>query len=386
VNPSVVAAAGITVAAIFLFIAEADGLVEGHARVRTLLFDAMRWVVVAGLAWLLIPVAFTDPGPQRVAIILGLAGLIGAVILIPVRWFVRLGGRKPKWELRRTKIEVAQIANRVRRNSAAVSTARIGETITRLGELKTPDTAELCDLLTAALEDLLAGKESWNEAGRRSIRIDQLCRALWPEDMPLPDNGPGEATFRWQLYRTFGQMMEIAASRPSEDSVAEFEGLCSSLEEFRRPDVYRFIDAVQQAADRWLAMSSFGRPWIDSYDFAALGPDGLTEIKSIWGREAAMWGAHLDREDLAALELDLARRGRPPEPEPAPVAAPEPGREEMPVEAQLTLDSVPDFALELEVFDSPDFEDWPGDAPILYVEAQQDLDQRRDEDPDVAAG
>jgi hypothetical protein len=278
--------------------------------------------VVIVLCWLLIPAAEANPGPQRAATIVGLAGLIGAVILIPVRWFVRLGGREPSWELRRARVEVAQISNRVRRNPTSVPVARIQDAIARLAALRTADTAELCDLLTAELSDFMSGAESWNEAGRRSIRIDQLCRSIWPDDMPVPDFDFQEATFRWHLYRTFGQMMELGAARPSSATRRTFEQARDSLVRFRRDSTFRFLDAVHQSADRWLAPAVPDRPWIESFEFKALGPDGLAEVKRIWGREAAMWGAQLDDGDLRAIAQDLARRAalRAPEPETAPSA------------------------------------------------------------------
>lgn len=260
------------------------------------------------LSWVLIPAAAADSSPQRAATIIGLAGLIGAVILVPVQWFVRLGGREPTWELRRARVEVAQIANRVRRNPASVSVGRLQDAIARLALLRSAETAELCDLLTAELSDFLTGSESWNEAGRRSIRIDHLCRSVWPDDMPPPDFDAQEATFRWHLYRTFGRMMELATPQPSRTALDTFERLRDSLAQFRRDSTYRFIDAAQQSADRWLARPVADRPWIESFEFKALGPDGLAEVKRIWGREAAMWGAELDDDDRLAVEADLARR------------------------------------------------------------------------------
>ncbi len=279
--------------------------------------------MVIVLSWVLIPAAAADSSPQRAATIIGLAGLIGAVILIPVRWFVRLGGREPTWELRRAKVEVAQIANRVRRNPASVSVGRLQDSIARLALLRNAETAELCDLLTAELNDFLTGSESWNEAGRRSIRIDHLCRSVWPDDMPPPDFDAQEATFRWRLYRTFGRMMELATPQPSRTALDTFERLRDSLAQFRRDSTYRFIDAARQSADRWLARPVADRPWIESFEFKALGPDGLAEVKRIWGREAAMWGAELDDDDRLAVEADLARRAaaRQHKPEPAPVGA-----------------------------------------------------------------
>ena len=277
--PAIVAAAAITALAVFSYFAEGDSLVQGHARTRTHIINTVRWAVVITLSWTLIPIALAQASAQRAEAVVGLAFLIGATILIPVRWFVRIGGREPTWELRRTKIEVALLANRVRRGTGKISPSRLQETVDRIALIGTPETAELCDLLTAQLEDLIAGRELWNEAGRRSIRIDELGRELWPTDMLAPDFASEEATFRWHLYRHFGRMMELGAEEPTHGSLREFRGLMEGLEVFRRPNTYRFLDAVCQSAYRWLTHPGDGEQWIAAYDFAALGPDGLEEIR-----------------------------------------------------------------------------------------------------------
>lgn len=320
---AVIAAAGITAVAVFFFFAEGDGLAEAHARVRTQIFNTARWAIVIALSWVLIPAAFSQPGPQRGETILGLAGLIGAVILIPVRWFVRLGGLQPAWELRRAKVDVARLANRIRRDRGAVPPGRLKDLIDRIKVLRTPETAELCDLMVAELNDLIAGAESWNEAGRRAIRIDEIGRYLWPDEMPEPDYDTDEATFRWRLYRTFGRMMEVGGRDAAPSAREEFRRLAASLNEFRRPDTQAFIDAVRQSADRWLAEPSASAPWIASFDFDALGPDGLAEIRRIWKRDAVLWGAQLDEGDRRAIAQDLAGRtgstAQAAESSPAPV-------------------------------------------------------------------
>jgi len=302
------AAAGVTALAVFLFVAESRSLGEGHARARTQLLNAARWALVIALSWVLIPAAVAPPGPERAATILGLTVLIGALILIPVRWFIRMGGRRGAWELRRAKLEVARLANQVKHGRGTVTPARLQEAADRVRYLRTPETAELCDLMLAELDDLIAGHESWNGGGRRSIRMDELARELWSEEMPPPDNDPGEATFRWYLYKIFGRMMEIGAAVPSPDEREEFAKLLGSLEEYRRPDTGTFIDMVRASADAWIADPPAGRPWIASYDFEELGPNGLEEIRWIWGREAALWGAYLDEDDLRSLREDLAGR------------------------------------------------------------------------------
>jgi hypothetical protein len=155
--------------------------------------------------------------------------------------------------------------------------------------------------------------------------------------MPPPDNEPDEATFRWYLYKLFGRMMEIGAldasdGGPSKDDLSEFRELVDSLDEYRRPDTNGFIETVLRSAAIWLADPAAG-PWIRSYDFEALGPAGLEEIQWIWGREAAMWGAYLDGDDLRAIKRDLARRspgsgdaaGAAPDPVAQPTTDPDPG-------------------------------------------------------------
>jgi hypothetical protein len=319
---AVITAAGISALAVFFFLAEGDSLSEGHARTRTQILNAARWAVVIVLTWALIPAATADPAPQRGPTILGLALLIGATMLVPVRWFVRLGGIDPAWEMRRSKIEVAQLATKLRRRRGSVSTLRLREAIARIESLRSPEKCELCDLLVAQLDDLVVGAESWNESGRRSIRIDEISRELWPDDMPQPDFDPDEATFRWHFYRAFGSMIELGLAEPSRSSLDEFGKLRVSLEEFRRDDTFRFVDAVWQSADRWLAQPSISGPWITSFDFETLGPDGLAEVRKIWGRDAAMWGARLDDDDRVAIAADLARRAATTEPATEPATKP----------------------------------------------------------------
>jgi hypothetical protein len=319
---AIIAAAGITAVAVFFFFAEGDRLADAHARVRTQILNTARWAIVIALSWALIPAAFSEPGPQRGATILGLAGLLGAVILIPVRWFVQLGGLEPTWELRRVKVDVARAANRIRRDRGAVPPGRLRELIDRVGVLRTLETAELCDLMVAELNDLLAGAESWNEAGRRAIRMDEIGRLLWPGAMPEPDYDPDEATFRWHLYRTFGRMMEVSGRDAPPGERADFRKLAAELEQFGRPDTQDFVDAVRRSASCWLASPSASAPWIASFNFEALGPDGLAEIRRIWSRDAALWGARLDEDDHLAIAQDLARRAGSIAPAPESSAAP----------------------------------------------------------------
>lgn len=307
-NAAVMAAAGLTALSAFMFRAEGIGLTDAHARPRTHILNSARWGIVIALAWVLIPAAFAQPGPERAATIFGLAALIGALMLVPVRWFIRLGGLERSWELRRAKIETAKLANMVRRDRGSVGSGRLRAEIARIEGLRSPEYAELCDLMIAELNDMLSGMESWNEAGRRSIRLDEIGRKLWPEVMPAPDFDPDEATFRWLLYRTFGRMMELGAGERTRESIAEFKELESSLKLYRRKDTASFLKMVKTSADAWLKDRKSGRPWIESFEFEALGPEGLAAVRAIWGRDAALWGADLDEDDRLAIRADLDRR------------------------------------------------------------------------------
>ena len=74
-SAAIVAAAGISVLAVFFFLVESEGLSDAHARVRTQVFNAARWAFVIALTWVLIPVAFSESGPQRGLTILGMVAL-----------------------------------------------------------------------------------------------------------------------------------------------------------------------------------------------------------------------------------------------------------------------------------------------------------------------
>jgi hypothetical protein len=237
-----------------------------------------------------------------------MVALAGALILIPVRWLVRIGGRERTWELRSARLEVAKLANRIKRDPASVAPERLSESIARIRSLRTPGSRELCDLMLSELDDLRVGAESWNEAGRRSIRLDEISRELWPQDVPPPDYDADEATFRWRMYRTFGRLMEIGSTDLSPESRCEFELLLASLDEFRRPDTKAFIADVRRSANRWLKNGTTAGSWIECFDFRALGPNGLAEVRQIWGRDAALWGARLDEEDFRAIAWDLSAR------------------------------------------------------------------------------
>jgi hypothetical protein len=304
---AVIAAAGLTAVAFFFFAIESERLTASHARPRTQILNALRWGIVIALCWVLIPAAVAAPPEDRLAIIIGLGALVSTLMLLPLKWLLQIGGREKCWELRRAKLDATKLANEVRRSPGSVSTVRISDMIDRVQALRTPEVEELCDLIVAELEDMLAGTERWNEAGRRAIRLDQLSRKLWPDDLPPPDYDPEEATFRWKMYRTFGQLMEVGVMDVSSESRDEFQKLLGSLHEFERDDTKSFIENVVNSGTHWLSAGPRS-PWIESFDFRPLGPNALDEVRRIWGRDAAMWGARLEDQDREALEADLAKR------------------------------------------------------------------------------
>jgi hypothetical protein len=308
---AVIAATGITAVAAFFFLLEWDALKESHARPAAHILNAGRWGCVIALCWVLIPAAVSAPAPERAATLVGLAALTGALMLVPARWFVRVGGRQPLWELRRIRVDVARLANSVRRDPDSAAPGPTRDLIDRIARAYTPETAELCNLLVAELTDVLSGDESWNEAGRRTIRIDELCREFWPDEMPPPDFDVPEATFRWRMYRTLGQLIEIGMDSPEAEARDEFLRLLGSLDGFRRPDTKDLIRDIRRSANLWLAKRSAERPWIEAFDFSVLGPHGIEEVKRIWGRDAALWGAELEEDDRRALQEDLAKRASP---------------------------------------------------------------------------
>jgi hypothetical protein len=308
-----VAAVGITAVTVFFFLMEAEGLERIHARVTTKLLNTTRWAIVVALTWLLIPATFSQNDTDRPMIVVGMIGFAIALVFIPVRWLVRFGGRERSWELRSARIEVARLANRLRTDPETVTEDRIDELMARLRLLRSPASRELCDLLLAQLDDLCAGSEAWNEAGRRSIRLHELSRDLWPRDVPPPDHDADEATFRWRLYRLFGRLIEAGQSPRTRATRHEIEQLLAGLDEFERPDTSAFIADVRSSVCAWLKGRPKHGPWIDAFDFEALGENGPAEVRALWGRDSALWGARLDAEDLSAIELDLARRGLGPE-------------------------------------------------------------------------
>ena len=307
-NTAVLFAAGISALAVFLLVAEWFGLRERHYRALAFVLSLLRWLIVVALAWALIVVADNDQSSDRSFSIVALGVFIAALMLVPTGWFERIAGRTPSWALRGVRVEVSQLTNRMRHDSASVTPEQVRGLLARMDRCRTAATAELCDLLTAEVEDVAARTESWNEAGRRTIRIDELSRGLWGSEVPPPDFDREEATYRWRLYRTFGDLMERGVAHADRPLRVEFVYLLRALGRYRRSDTSAFIGDVRRSALRWLSDKSGDNSWIQAFDFSVLGPNAVDEMRRIWGRDSVLWGAELDADDRAALEKDRARR------------------------------------------------------------------------------
>jgi hypothetical protein len=317
-NTAVILATGITALALFLLFSDWASLREGQVRRPAYVVVLLRWILVVALAWVLIAVASTDNPTDRTVSIIGLGGFIGALMLVPTGWFTRLIGRQATWKLRGVRVEVTQATNRLRRDPASVSQEQINDLFGRINGCRSPSTAELCDLLTAEIQDVVARTESWNEAGRRAIRIDELCRQFWGRDVPPPDFSAEEATYRWRLYRTFGLLIERGVPEADRPVRTEFVYLLRALGGYRRSDTSAFIHDVRRSALRWLADGSCDRPWIEQFDFTVLGPGAVGELRRIWGRDSVLWGAELDADDRLALQKDRAGRAAKSQARPGP--------------------------------------------------------------------
>ena len=94
-----------------------------------------------------------------------------------------------------------------------------------MSRLRTAETAQLCDLLVARYTDWIDGTQRPLDLGRRSIRIYDLQRELYGEEVRPPELEECEATFRWRLYRVFNEMAECGGAEQTPEQKARFLGL-----------------------------------------------------------------------------------------------------------------------------------------------------------------
>lgn len=278
-----------------LFRTERMMLQEGRARSRALILDGAR-LTAALLMFLALPIA--EPRPLA-TIGLGLAAF--AFIAIPSSWMLAIGGLDPKWELRHLQTEAAELMTRYRSpmppEGAAVMRRIVGD-VTRL---RTARTAELCDLLIARYNDWIGGSYRPRDLGLRSIRIYDLQRRLYGEEVRPPELDVEEATFRWRLYRVFGEMMELGVAEHTPDQRSRFDELIHALDSYRREDTVSFIEGLQSSARAWLQSRGHHAKWQPTLGVS----DGASAVdearRQLWPRTSVFWGAILDENDRRKL-------------------------------------------------------------------------------------
>jgi hypothetical protein len=278
-----------------LFRVERKMLHERRARRRALIIDAVRLTAV-GAMFLALPVA--EPRPLA-TIGLGLAAF--AFVAIPSSWMLAIGGQDQKWELKRLQEEAAGLMTSYPSPMPADGAARLRRLTREIGRLRTAETEELCRLLSERYQDWIDGSSRPLELGRRAIRIYDLQRDLYPDDVRPTELSEAEATFRWRLYRTVMAMAELGTAEQTPEQESRFRELVAALDGYRRADTSSFIGGVQTSARAWLQRTPPRNPWTP----AAGLPKGKPTIDDmrprLWPRTSTFWGAILDEEDRLAL-------------------------------------------------------------------------------------
>jgi hypothetical protein len=283
-----------------LFRTERALLAEQRARRRAQVLDAAR-LTASVLMVLALP--FAQPRPLA-TIALGLAAF--AFVAVPSSWAVNLGGVDPRWELRRLQAEGAALMRRFDSPMPPDGAAAMRELMADLERARTNDTVELCDLLAGRYEDWIAGSYRPLELGRRVIRIYDLERHLYGEELRPAPLSQDEATFRWRLYRVFGSLVECGQAEQTAQQAVRFSGLIRELERHRRADTNDLVDSLKASASAWLDLPSPRPAWTPDpaqRRGAVAGRAG----EPLWPATSVFWGAVLDESDR--LELRRAREG-----------------------------------------------------------------------------
>ena len=278
-----------------LFRSERMALQAGRARRRALILDG------AGLtAALMLFVALPSAEPRPLATIgFGLAAF--AFIAIPTWWMLTIGGVDPKLELRRLQTDAAELMTRYRSPIPPEGTAVMRRIVADVARLRTPETAELCDLLIARYNDWIGGSGRPLDRGLRSIRVYDLQRQLYGEEVRPPELDEEEATFRWRLYRVFGELVELWVAEQTPKQRSRFGKLIHALDSFRREDTVSFIEGVQSSARAWLRLHDRQAPWQAALAAPAAAPPVGETRQRLWPRTSVFWGAILDEHDRGEL-------------------------------------------------------------------------------------
>jgi hypothetical protein len=287
-----------------LFRVERMMLREGRARRRALIIDGVRLAAVAAM-FLALPVA--EPRPLA-TIGLGLAAF--CFVAIPSTWMLAIGGMDPKWELKRVQEEAAGLMARYPSPMPPEGAAQLRRLTRYVGRLRNAQTGELCRLLTERYRDWIEGTSQPLELGRRSIRIYDLQRDLYPDDVRPTELSEEEATFRWRLYRIMMNLVELGVPDQTAEQEARFHALVADLDSYRRKDTAGFIGGLQASARAWIRRKPPRHRW----DPTAGVPAGKPTIEDVrpqlWPKTSIFWGAILDEEDRIALRESGRGRAR----------------------------------------------------------------------------
>ena len=282
-----------------LFRAEREALAERRARRRAMLLDAGR-LTAALLMFLALPIA--EPRPLA-TIGLGLAAF--AFVAVPTSWALNAGGIDPRWELRRLQVEGAELMARYHSPMPPEGAEKMRGVIADLDGARSAETAELCDLLAARYEDWIAGEYRPLEMGRRVIRIYDLQRRLFGDEVRPPDLSEAEATFRWRLYRVFAEMVDCGVAEPTARQEDRFSKLIRELESHRRHDTGVFIDGLRLSATVWQEAPGPRQAWQPAAPIRRGAAQGK-RAPALWPHTSVFWGAILDGADR--IELQKMRR------------------------------------------------------------------------------
>jgi hypothetical protein len=267
-----------------------------YARTRAYVSLVFGFALYAAVTWFALFSGF--PLPVRIAVSLPCA--LVAILQFSGNAFAirRVGGLTPKGELWMLNLEIADRWNKHKltdaRDSAQVDAVR--HLLGRIEACRTPETAELVDLLTLDYRDRLSRTVPPNILIARGIRIQEIRRRLYPKLAYPPKLDTGEATFRWHFRRALGRVQIAGVAGLSDTEKAQFRELVAALEAYRRDDTTRLIDLVQQSALHWLALDS-DEAWSGQAQLTGLSPEVDVLFRKVCPNIEVFSGARLDPED-----------------------------------------------------------------------------------------
>jgi hypothetical protein len=281
-----------------LFNVERTALLRVHARDRAVVLSGVRYVV-AMLLFLAMPLTYPN---WLLTFDVGL--FVFALLILPTPLILRLGGQEPTRELRHVQREAAALMAAHTSPPPPEVADAMEKLIAQLIRLRTDNTRELVTLLVERYSDWVSGSSRLVDLGRRSIRVYEIDRELYGDEIRPPEHDQDEATFRWRLYRVFGELVDAGSKERTPETRGRFKALLAELETYRREDTEAFIDGVRASAQAWLR-SRRGGAWQPGIGVS----DGQTiedVQRRLWPSASVFWGAILDEEDRR--ELAPARR------------------------------------------------------------------------------